>query len=168
MIFWWLKLREKNKSHFEKRMINLTEQKRQKELKLLKKIVVAVSGLLLLVSLTQNIYYVEGMKSSLGSFGAVAFLLGWFGLYGAGISWLANPLLFFSWISIFSNIKRAKIFGLLAMLFSLSFLLFDEIVANEGGTKSKIVAYGIGYWFWIGSTITNFFGVLFIEKIQRR
>jgi hypothetical protein len=40
----------------------------------------------------------------------------------------------------------------------LSFLLVDEIISNEAGTKSKVVFYGLGYWFWLFSSFIMLIG----------
>lgn len=140
-------------------MINLTKEEYKKKISIIRIFTISISGILLMFSLTQNAYYIEGMKDSVGSFGLIAFLLGWMDLGGAGISWLANPLLFLSWIlMITKRYNLAILFGCLAVLFSLSFLCFENIIANEGGEESPIIAYDNGYWFWICSSISNFIG----------
>ena len=103
------------------------------------------------------------MKESVGSFGLIALLFGWMNIFGVGISWTANPLLLISWRILFiGKWKLSFIFSLLALLFSLIFLLFNEIIANEGGSKSKIIAYDMGYWLWLSSCGINFIGNLII------
>ncbi len=125
--------------------------------------IVSISSILLLLSLTQNAYYIAGMEESIGSFGLIAFLIGWMGLSGAGISWLANPILITSWfILIFGKPKLSRILSVFALLFSLSFLLFTEIVANEGGGKKEIIAYDSGYWLWLSSCGLNLIGNLIV------
>ncbi len=126
-----------------------------------------ISASLLLLSLTKNAYYIGEMKDSLGSFGLIAFFLGWLNLFGAGICWLANPFLILSWASsIASSEKRALIFGGIAMFFSLLFLCMNYIIANEGGMHEEITAYGAGYWLWLSSCGVNFLGtiILYYQK----
>jgi hypothetical protein len=128
-----------------------------------KRSTISISALLLLLSLTQNAYYVTGMEESAGSLGLLAFLLGWMDVFGAGISWLANPILLFSWLLLGAgNFKASLIAGIAAVVFSLSFMLFDEIIANEGGGKSEILAYGTGYWLWLSSCGINLIGNLIL------
>ena len=117
---------------------------------------------MLLISLTQNAYFTTGMNESVGSFGLVAFLFGWMGLSGAGVSWLANPLLIISWILLFRNSKVSLILSGLALFFAFSFLGFKEVIVNEGGGKSEIIAYGNGYWLWLSSCGLNLMGNLII------
>jgi len=60
--------------------------------------------------------------------GFLALLIGWMNLFGPGILWMANPLLFLMWLFLLNNKNKiALIFSLLAVCFSLSFLLLDTI-----------------------------------------
>lgn len=128
---------------------------------LIKILTITISGFLLLLSLNNNAYYIKNMQDSLGSFGLVAFLLGWMNLFGAGICWLANPFLIFSWIFQMSGSKKNSfILAILALFFSLLFLLFGNVLVNEAGQHSEITSYGIGYWLWLGSCGINFIGTL--------
>ena len=135
----------------------------------LKIVIISISFVLLFLSLTQNAYYVTGMEESVGSFGLIAFLLGWLDIFEAGITWLANPLLIISWIILlFGKSKFSLILSLLAILFSFSFLFFKNIILNEGTLQhGEIIAYVNGYWLWLSSCGINFLGnliVLFKEK----
>lgn len=122
-----------------------------------------VSFTLLLLSLSKNLFYITGMKESLGSFGLTSFLLGWMNLFGAGICWLANPFLIISWVSLLiGRKKRALLFSGLAMFFSALFLCMKNILINEGGGHGEIIAYDIGYWLWLGSCASNFIGNLIL------
>lgn len=136
---------------------------------LLKILVVFISLVLLILSLTQNAFYVTDMKESVGSFGLIAFLLGWLDIFEAGISWLANPLLIISWIVlIFGRSKFSLIISLLAVIFSLSFLFFKDIILNEGTLDhGEIIAYGNGYWLWLSSCVINFLGNCIIFSIEK-
>ena len=134
----------------------------------LKKLIVSLSATLFLISLTQDTYYISEMKDSVGSFGLISFLLGWLDIFGPGISWLANPLLIISWfVLIYKNPKISLYLSFIAVVFSLSFLLFKDIIENEGGGKSEIIAYGNGYWLWLSSCFLNFFGNLIIYSKEK-
>lgn len=123
---------------------------------------------LFIASLTQNAYYINDGVDSVGSYGFMALLFGFFGLGGAGISWLANPILVLSLIHLKrNNLRKAQIFGGIALLFGLSFLFFDEIIANEGGGKAPITSYGLGYWLWLSSLIANFVGLVLIGLFSK-
>jgi len=130
---------------------------------------ILLSVLLFISSLTQNAYFIKDGEESVGSFGLIAFLLGFFGLSsGAGISWLANPCFFISFLQLKKeNFKKAKIFSFISVLFGLSFMFFDEIIANEGGGKAKITGYDLGYWLWLSSLIIYFLGLLFVDIILK-
>ncbi len=124
--------------------------------KKLKKYILIASISLFIVSLTQKCYCTT---SECGD-SIMAFLLGWAALLsgGAGISWLANPLLFASWIILRINVKLAMFLSVGATLLSLSFLIFDSVIANEAGQKHQIIGYKLGYWLWMGSNLVMLLG----------
>lgn len=128
---------------------------------------ILLSVLLFISSLTQNAYFIKDGEDSVGSFGLVALLLGFFGLSSsAGFAWLANPCFFISFLQLKKeNFKKAKIFSLISVLFALSFMFFDEVIANEGGGQEEITGYDLGYWLWLSSLIIYFLGLLFADII---
>ena len=123
---------------------------------------ISLTVLLFVLSLTQNAYYINDGEESVGSLGLIALLLGFFGISGgSGIAWLANPCLFMSFIHLKrDNLKKAKVFSFISVIFGFSFLFFDNVIANEGGTITEITSYGIGYWLWLSSLISNFLGII--------
>ena len=122
---------------------------------------ISVSIILLSIALTQDAYYTGKKEDSIGSGGIFAFLLGWMNITAAGISWLANPALIISYIKhAKGKLKHALYFAIAALVFSLSFLLFNEIIVNESGSKSLITGYGPGYWFWLASIIADLAGIV--------
>ncbi|MCT2563061.1 hypothetical protein [Chryseobacterium herbae] len=98
-------------------------------------------------------------------YGLALFLLGWADLSGDGTSWLANPILLFSWI--FLLVKQPKIAAFLG-LFSVGVALYyfteTEITVNEAGHKSPITSYGPGYYLWLASCVTMFVGSLLLLR----
>lgn len=139
---------------------------RRKEIILIS-ITIISSASLLLFSLTKNIFFITGMKESIGSFGLTSFFLGWLNLFGAGICWLANPFLILSWATLIAGSrKRALIFAGISLFFSLLFLTMRNILANEGGSQSEIIAYDTGYWLWLSSCIVNCIGNLIVYKMN--
>lgn len=99
-----------------------------------------------------------------------AFLMGGFAMLtgGAAITWLANPLLFITWILLVRNKKSARFFSLAASVISSSFLLFQTIIENEAGQHNPIIKIGIGYWLWLSSCLTTFLGSLAIRILKHK
>ena len=97
-----------------------------------------------------------------------AFLIGWLAILagGAAISWLANPFLIISWVLLTKNKKYAWLFSLTALVFSISFLKFQTIIENEAGQYNPISKIGIGYWLWLSSCVTTFFGCVTMRILK--
>ncbi len=128
---------------------NIVEDKK------LKNYILIISIALFVLSLTQKCYCTTTACSD----SIMAFLLGWAAiLSGAGFSWIANPLLLVAWITLKKRLKLSMFLSMFAALLSLLFLLFDSVPDNENGGSHQIVSYGLGYWLWIGSTITMLVG----------
>ncbi len=87
--------------------------------------------------------------------GFYAFTGGIFGVLtgGSAISWLANPFLILGLILTFRGSRYSIICSSLALLFCLSFLLFDQVMENEAGQYGKIISIEIGYWMWTLSSV---------------
>jgi hypothetical protein len=73
---------------------------------------------------------------------------------GATFTWLANPLLGCGWITLKHNPKWAAGLGLVATALSLSFPLFDRVIADAAGHYRPVTGYGPGYWLWVASCVT--------------
>ncbi len=112
-----------------------------------------------IISLTQKSYC-----SSYGlcnNYGFLSLFFGWIGVFMLHIpafTWLANPLLLGSWVFFRKNSKTSFILSIIAFSLMLSFLLVDEIISNEAGTKSKVVFYGLGYYLWLLSSFIMLIG----------
>lgn len=112
-----------------------------------------------IISLTQKSYC-----SSYGlcdNYGFLSLFIGWLGVFMLHIpafTWLSNPLLLGSWIFFKKKPKISFILSIIAFFLMLSFLLVDEIISNEAGTKSKVVFYGLGYWLWLFSSFIMLIG----------
>ena len=127
---------------------------------------VSLTLILFISSLFFTVHYIDDCDDSIGGLGLMALLLG---VFGMNISWLANPCLLLSLIHLKrDNIKKALIFSLLSVAFGFSFLFYDEIIANEGGTKKEITGYGLGYWLWLSSLIINCIGIAITKKILHK
>jgi hypothetical protein len=67
------------------------------------------------------------------------------------MTWLANPLLFCSWIVLIKAARRAAIYlSLAALAFSALFLIAGEVVGDKG--PMDITCFGPGYWLWLASS----------------
>jgi len=121
------------------------------------------SILLYAVSLTQKAFcsggdcYDSVMLALVGALGVPI------AIFGSGsmacITWVANPLLVFAWLTLYrSKIKTALLFSLAASLIAASFLLFKTIPTDEGGTPHPITGYGIGYWLWLSACCSMMLG----------
>jgi Na+/proline symporter len=95
--------------------------------------------------------------------------IGWLGLWGINASnpvnaaWLANPLLFVSWILLFW--KRATIIARIvsgAALLAGALLLFADTIGpfNEGSGGNHITGYPLGYWLWLTSMLCAFIAAI--------
>lgn len=142
-------------------MINSTKQKEKR----FKIGIISVSLLLLFISLTQNAFYVGSVNAPEEVASMYAYLCGWIVLIGSGISWLANVLLYLSWILLFRKSKYSLHVSISAVVLSLSFLLNKSVVTNAGGISRGIVSYDIGYWLWLSSCVVSFLGI-YIHKKQ--
>jgi hypothetical protein len=132
----------------------------------LKRITIIISSVLFVISLTQKAYCTTSQCGD----SIMAFLLGWFALFsgGAGISWIANPLLFISWVTMKKNVKKTVLLSAIATLFALSFLLFSTITSSESGHSQQIIAWKAGYWIWLSSCATTFTGCVIILLKEKR
>ena len=130
----------------------------------MKKTILIISSVLFVLSLTQKCYCTVAQCSD----SIMVFLLGWFAVLTsfAGISWLANPLLFAAWLMLRKNLKASMILSMLATLFALSFLLVDSIAANENGQSQQIVSHQLGYWLWLLSCTSTLLGTFIIKLKQ--
>ncbi|MFZ6720304.1 hypothetical protein [Undibacterium sp. Ji49W] len=85
-------------------------------------------------------------------YGWAALLLGPIGLFGGHFSWLANPLLWFSWSKFESkNYNAALGASILAIMMALTFLLNGTIPVGSSGSYKYEVLFG--YYLWLGSVV---------------
>ncbi len=93
---------------------------------------------------------------------------------GAPLTWLANPVLWFSWIKI-KNLRLSFIGSFISTAISFTFMLFDTVKngATCGGTDgevsscdTQIEGYGLGYFFWLASSIILLIGNYLRKKFH--
>jgi len=91
-------------------------------------------------------------------------LIGWLPLAASNLAWVANPLLFAAWHSIFTRRgKQAKSLSLFSLIAAGSFLAMQTVINNEGGVAVPITGYNAGYWLWVTSI-----GVAFLAAFAIR
>lgn len=137
-------------------------------LKRIKIITIVLSVVLFSISLILPPFYIKSDNSSPWPAGFWCLIFGWYNLDGSGISWLANPLLILSWFYLFSKTKVALWLGLVALLFSSSFLFANEVIINEGGGMGKIERLGAGYFLWLASTVVFSIGTIAVLVLNKK
>jgi hypothetical protein len=89
-------------------------------------------------------------------------LVGWLGFIDGVFSWFANPFLLLAWVQfIRKKYSYAILCSFIAVMLIITFQLHETITVNEGGTRSKIIGYGSGYWLWLSSSIVSFVASIF-------
>lgn len=134
-----------------------------------KKIFLFISFGIYIFSLTQKSYCTSGNTCEYFS-GLLNLIFGWIGIFMHHLSafpWIANPILFASWIMFNKKPKISFLLNIAAFILMLSFLFVDEIIVNEGSTISKVIFYGFGYWMWLLSSFIMLLGNLIIYKNSR-
>ena len=98
------------------------------------------------------LFYAEGLKG------------GW--KAGATLSWLANPALLFAWIAGSKIPKEGLVLSSISLLLMLSFLAFDEVLADEAGHYRQIQSLALGYWLWVASALVLVVGYGYQHKFS--
>ena len=127
-------------------------------------ITIALSLTVLVISLTQNAIKIDYQGTKLvGSLeyflmGSTAFLGG--GLFEE-IIWMANPLSLVAIILLLKNNRNAIKFSLIALVLSLSFSTWHEILGAESGSMAEILSLESGYYLWVVSIAILTLGIFF-------
>lgn len=83
------------------------------------------------------------------------------------LTWLANPMIIFSWIFIQKNTKLIFILTLLSTVLIIIFGLYGKVLNNEAGHYTKIIRLSLGYWCWFLSCITMFLAsIIYLNRKQ--
>jgi len=125
-----------------------------------KKLFLFLSIGLYLISLTQKSYCTVGGTCEYFS-GLLNLVFGWFGvfkLHFPAFSWLANPILFISWVLYKKKTKISLVLSGISLILMGSFLFVDQIIVNDGSTTSIVNFYGLGYWLWLFSSFIMIIG----------
>ncbi|MDB5011911.1 MAG: hypothetical protein JWQ25_113 [Daejeonella sp.] len=116
----------------------------------IKSLALYLSIALYFFSLSQNCYCAKGncAESLFVLIGGIfGFMAG-----GAALTWLANPILWFSWIMC-RNLKVSLIASTASSVISISFLFFREVIVDEAGHLDQIISYESGYYLWLLSSL---------------
>lgn len=123
-----------------------------------------ISLILFAISLTQNAYTINDLGQIKKASGFEAFFMGGLAFLGGGffewLIWLANPLYFLAVFFRKRNIDNAIAFGWMALILSLSFSLWRNLLAAENGRSAIIQSKGLGYIIWLISQIVWLVGLL--------
>jgi hypothetical protein len=116
---------------------------------LLPKILLVISLGLFVTCLAYDSFCVEGNRWP--GFGALLLGLGGLLVPSPGnLTWLANPLLFASWIAVLNGSGKVAIrLSLAALAFSALFLVARTVIGEKG--PMDITCLGPGYWLWLAS-----------------
>ncbi|HZF70248.1 hypothetical protein [Sulfuricurvum sp.] len=95
-------------------------------------------------------------------------IAGWFGIFIGEIEWYVNPLLLIILVSLFNidskkfNTKKINTLMLLAILFSLQTIIFNDFYRLSGGiegSSGEIFGYGLGFILWVSSIFITLIAV---------
>ncbi|MBU3013117.1 hypothetical protein KO506_17020 [Polaribacter vadi] len=135
----------------------------------MKKKILLLSIGIYIISLTQKSYCTSGGTCEYFS-GLLNLIFGWIGVFKfhlPAFPWIANLILLISWKTFYKNTNISFILSILTFLTMLSFLFVDQIIVNDGSTKSKVIFYGFGYWMWLVSSFIMLIGNIIIYKKKR-
>lgn len=115
-------------------------------------------------------------NSNEDNLGYLLVLFGWSEVFaeGVGYVWLANPLLWYSWITM-RNTYRSLLFGSLSMVLASTFMFSSKImpIGTCGSWLDHldcspvfIISKNSGYYFWLFSSIVLTAGNLYRMKFH--
>jgi hypothetical protein len=132
-------------------------------------VVLLVAIAIYLVCLPLDAFCVAGKCSDWPGWGILAFGALLVAAADANIVWLANPMLFVAWGTVWSGHRLVALaFGLGATVLALSFLSFRTVVTNEGGIAQPITGYKAGYWLWLACMAVTVVSALMLRPEQAR
>jgi hypothetical protein len=135
---------------------------KSEEAAVLRKIFLSLSLASYLACLGFNSFCLEGTPFGAG---LGALLIGVGGLLvpvPGNLTWLANPLLFCSWIAVIEDARRVAIYlSLAALAFSALFLIAGTVTGEKG--PMDITCFGPGYWLWLASSATASISAFLID-----
>jgi hypothetical protein len=133
---------------------------------------ICISFCLLVLSLSQDAFYIDSPEGHPKAYADSSFLffLGWMSFLGGGlvpfIIWLANPLYFLTIIFTVRHDKSALFLSLTPIILASVFMMLPSILTSESGSTSEITSRGLGFYLWFSAFIVLFFGVFIGQKQQ--
>ena len=121
-----------------------------------------------IIALTQECFCVFPKPCVMGY---MSFLFGWLGVLAAdpaSFVWIANPLLFASWVKIRKSTRISFVLSILSLIIMVSFLFAGKIIVSESGSLQEINSIKIGYWLWVLSAFTMIIGNGFLYYMKRK
>ena len=95
-----------------------------------------------------------------GAPGWMALVFGWIYLFGESPAWLANPMLFLTWLFVSMRVPRtAAIFASIAFLVAVPFIFGATLTVGWGGGQARLTP-NIGYFLWLGSILAGLFSAI--------
>ena len=110
----------------------------------------------------------EIAHQSVPNTGGSYLMIGWIGPVGGNFEWYANPALVLSAYFLLKRWWPASMASAIIALALISILFFTRsMLADEGGARSVVTAFLIGYWLWVASAITLLIGAI-VQMLQPR
>jgi hypothetical protein len=98
--------------------------------------------------------------------GLTVLMLGWVGLLGLILSWLANPFFLAGLILLLiGEFRISRWIALAGLVIALQSFTVDAWWFNEG-SSTPITAFGAGFYVWFGSLVLLWVSVLVFRRIQ--
>jgi hypothetical protein len=131
----------------------------RKSIDLFARIALVVSICLFVVCLLNDGFCIDGPNSRAWSPAWLLLLIGWMGVFYGTPAWLANPALLVAWVwSLCRRPALSLLAALIAVVLMATFLFQKIVVSSEAPTYSRIAGYGVGYWLWFASAVTQVTG----------
>ncbi len=126
----------------------------------------AAATLLFIAALTLPAFYLENGDSFPGIMCAI---LGWVPVepYANCIAWLANPLFFLAiLLLVISKPKLALVSSLLSVMLTPATFFVEDVLVNEGGTKSDVIGFGPACFVWIAGCALPAIGAIVALRLS--
>jgi len=136
-----------------------------------KKITIGLSVLVLAISLTQPAFYIDREDYDAWANSLVLFFFGWSFILGGSFEsliWWANPIYLFALFLFIKNNKLSILVSFLALIISIQFSFFDNIMTSESGSSSKITSLEPGYKLWVFTFSIFFIGTIVDTIVEFR
>jgi hypothetical protein len=86
----------------------------------------------------------------------------------ANFTWVANPILFMSWIAVGRGEKTLSVpLSLIALMLAAAFMLMTTVIVNEGRLRLPITGIKLGYWLWLASAAATCLAALVSKRESR-